>query len=125
MSVGVDSVYVLAEEGHPTCADDGPRALVPVKIGYTSKTPESRVRQYQAGNHRRLVCIRAIPGTMVDEHALHELFAPWRIHGEWFSLTTYLLEVIRTSRAVDAIALRFELRDLIDWGNLMREEAVA
>lgn len=76
-------IYIIAED-----PDVGP-----VKIGYASGVPfegnwkralQARMTDLQAGNWRPLFIIGLCDGTIVQERALHALFADLRIRGEWF-----------------------------------------
>lgn len=55
-----------------------------VKIGYTSKSPETRLKNLQTGSPTELKLMCFQPGTRDDEQRLHELLAEFRLHGEWF-----------------------------------------
>lgn len=65
-----------------------------VKIGYTSKSPDSRLRNLQTGSPTplRLMCFQ--PGTKADEAHLHEVLSPYRLHGEWFEATDLVIYVM-------------------------------
>ena len=71
----------------------------PVKIGYTSDTPQSRIRVMQTGNPSRLRLLASMEGTEADEAELHERFEDARIRGEWFHPTKMLLAVIAEAAA--------------------------
>lgn len=56
-----------------------------VKIGFSLRRPDTRMKDCQTGSpapSMRLVLI--IVGRMADERALHERFADYRSHNEWF-----------------------------------------
>jgi len=74
-----------------------------VKIG-SSSTPAARLTSLQTGSSKRLSILATIPGTQVEERALHKRFARLRSHGEWFFCTGELAAYIDTLRAesVDA-----------------------
>lgn len=55
----------------------------PVKIG-TSQRPTARLAACQAGSPVPLTLLWETPGDRFLEELLHEHFAPFRIHGEWF-----------------------------------------
>lgn len=55
-----------------------------VKIGYTTGLPESRLKQLQTGNGKKLRLISAIYGDRATESVLHTAFADLRESGEWF-----------------------------------------
>lgn len=54
-----------------------------VKIGW-SYDPVARLRRLQAASPAPLTLWGVIPGTRQDEKILHECFADYRSHGEWF-----------------------------------------
>ena len=55
-----------------------------VKIGYSAKDPKGRLKALQTGHPDKLHMIGWIPGTMSDEHALHQRFRKYWLRGEWF-----------------------------------------
>lgn len=65
-----------------------------LKIGYTGKSVESRVKNLQTGSAGELVIIATQPGTKEDEAALHNHFASQRLHGEWFEMNEALFDHI-------------------------------
>lgn len=58
--------------------------LEAVKIGFTAKDPEARVKACQTGCPAPLKLLGSFPGTMLEERRLHEAFTPLHIRGEWF-----------------------------------------
>lgn len=58
-----------------------------MKIGSTTKDPNVRLKSLQTGSPVRLRVI-AVKRGIHHEHDLHELFAPHRLEGEWFSEQT-------------------------------------
>lgn len=56
-----------------------------VKIGWTSDV-ERRLRELRKVESDGVVLLAAFPGEKRDESALHELFAKYRLEGEWFAL---------------------------------------
>jgi hypothetical protein len=54
-----------------------------VKIGY-SKNPKNRRAGLQSSNAHPLVLLGEMHGGLEHERALHEKFASFRLHGEWF-----------------------------------------
>jgi hypothetical protein len=55
-----------------------------VKIGCASD-PWGRLRAFQTGSAERLALVGVIPNAgRAGERELHELFASFRAHGEWF-----------------------------------------
>jgi hypothetical protein len=61
-----------------------------VKIGYTEREPEKRVKNMQTGNPFPLAVLATMPGRKGTEAYLHEVFAPVRLSGEWFELSPTL-----------------------------------
>lgn len=55
-----------------------------VKIGFTAGTTTARLRDLQTGSPVKLEVLYETEGNMSTERILHTLFAPRRIHGEWF-----------------------------------------
>jgi hypothetical protein len=64
----------------------------PIKIGYTSRSPKSRLASLQTGNAAKLTIIGAHPGNQGHESRLHTRFAEFRLHGEWFRPAPPVLE---------------------------------
>lgn len=64
----------------------------PIKIGYTSQHPESRLSNLQTGSPVPLRIIGLLPGNR--EREMHERFKRIRKHGEWFSADKSLLAFI-------------------------------
>ncbi len=54
-----------------------------VKIGHTSNV-EGRMQSLQTGCPCEIELLFAVPGDRNDERGLHQKFAKYRIHGEWF-----------------------------------------
>jgi T5orf172 domain len=65
----------------------------PIKIGFTTKTPEGRLAELQAGNHEELKLLGVRLGTKAEEAALHEQFRHLKIRGEWFQPAPELLSI--------------------------------
>jgi hypothetical protein len=65
-----------------------------LKIGYASKSVESRLKNLQTGAAGELVLIATQPGTKEDEAALHRHFDSQRLHGEWFEMNEALFDHI-------------------------------
>jgi hypothetical protein len=70
-----------------------------VKIGI-SMDPERRRRDLQAASPESLTLVATMDGSYADEMVLHERFAEYREHGEWFRLEGALAEWIEGGCAV-------------------------
>lgn len=57
-----------------------------VKIGFTKNSPSARLRELQTGSPQELCIIATEPGSICNERALHDRFADYRLHGEWFAM---------------------------------------
>ena len=56
-----------------------------IKIGFSEKHPEGRLKEFQTGNSNKLILLGFIEGTYQDESNLHEEFSQERIkESEWF-----------------------------------------
>ena len=58
-----------------------------VKIGYTTDMA-NRLSALQASSPRRLRIMATTPGTLATEAWLHKRFGKYRLHGEWFDLSS-------------------------------------
>lgn len=85
-------------------------ASYPVKIGRsTNFLAANRMRQLQVGSPFRLEFFGAVIGGRNDELALHALFSPHHLRGEWFARSPELLTLIEQAR-----------EDNPDWMTLLR-----
>jgi hypothetical protein len=75
----------------------------PIKIGYTSKAPEQRVKEIQTGNPERLKVLAKTPGSQRLETAFHAIFATQRMVGEWFRRTPELARLVEAYHGVAPI----------------------
>jgi hypothetical protein len=66
-------------------------AMGRIKIGY-SKDPADRLVKLNGMAPSPLELIAILPGDMADETLLHKRFQNHRIHGEWFSDATEIVE---------------------------------
>lgn len=55
-----------------------------VKVGYTKREPEKRLRELQTGAAGCGHLIRVEPGCLADERFFHFLFREYQLRGEWF-----------------------------------------
>jgi hypothetical protein len=65
-----------------------------VKIGFTTKSPSSRLRALQTGSPSPLKMLGYVPGTQDEERKLHAAFSPLCIHLEWFRFEWKLRDFI-------------------------------
>jgi len=65
-----------------------------VKIGFTDRDPMARLREIQNAAGLELELLVSIEGDRRDEHQLHDDFAQYRQHGEWFTACEDLVELI-------------------------------
>lgn len=70
------------------------QSLQIVKIGFTARRPEQRLRDLQCGSPVTLELHAFFEGGATLEQALHETFAPLRMHGEWFSAAGKLRDLL-------------------------------
>jgi hypothetical protein len=70
-------------------------ATWPVKIGFTTKPVSARVKALQTGCPYELRLICSAPATRLEEQAVHNAFAPYRVKGEWFGSAPHLTRFIR------------------------------
>jgi hypothetical protein len=82
-----------------------------IKIGYTSKDPEKRVRDLQVGNPFELKLLGTIKGDKETEIRLHFDFRHLNIRGEWFRPGLELVDFIhRSTTAMANIRRTFDPR---------------
>lgn len=65
-----------------------------VKIGYTNRDPEERLRDLQVGCPVPLRVLASFAADQCTEGQLHSLFEDSWSHGEWFKITARLLRLI-------------------------------
>ena len=82
------SIYVVGTEAYDY-----------VKIGFTTRTPLSRVRNAQPFSPFEFNLLAAYPGDRKLERKLHTAFAESCVRGEWFDLGTHA-EAIKRVEAV-------------------------
>src|SRR5476651_2721072 len=69
-----------------------------IKIGY-SLNPASRVANLQTSNCAKVALIGVIyDGSIKTEKELHERFKAHRVHGEWYTSTAELEDLISNNR---------------------------
>jgi hypothetical protein len=86
----------------------------PIKIGRAQDVP-LRLSQLQIGNWLTLRTTRVVVAVKAEEYRLHELFAQFRMSGEWFQPHP-LVASIADARSDDSLAGK-----AIDYGGLRSE----
>ena len=68
-----------------------------IKIGFSEKHPQGRLKDFQTGNSNKLILLGYIEGTYQDEFNLHQEFSEERIRkdNEWFKSSPRLIERIK------------------------------
>jgi len=69
----------------------------PIKIGYTQDI-KARLSSIQTGHPDILVLLACFPGNTKDERKLHEKFDAFRLRGEWFKPSEFILKQIEEIR---------------------------
>ena len=72
----------------------------PIKIGYTSGKIEDRIKIIQTGYPYKLSVFGFIDGSYQIENALHTVFKPLRMRGEWFQRTPSLINALSAIKGV-------------------------
>lgn len=63
----------------------------PIKIGFTKKLLEDRLKALQTGNHKKLHVLGSETGTKALEKERHGQFAFLKKRGEWFAPDSILI----------------------------------
>lgn len=82
--MSLPTIY-FAQVGRP----DGP-----VKIGYTGRRVQERMREGQTFSPQELEVLVEAYGTYEDEARLHRIFKPYLIRGEWYAPCPLLRELL-------------------------------
>lgn len=69
----------------------------PIKIGWATD-PAKRLAGMQPHSPLKLVLVFSEPGNGREEAELHEQFAKYRLHGEWFEPASEILREIEIRR---------------------------
>src|SRR5688572_19771645 len=81
-----------------------------VKIGFTERDVQDRLRELQTASPHRLKLVASISGDINDESALHKSFAHLRQVGEWFRIDAELQTLMWIAKwivwRIDSIADR-------------------
>ena len=75
-------------------ARDSYSSTLLVKIGFTERDVDDRLREFQTGCPGILTPLLQMSGTRQDEQAWHERFAAARERGEWFRPVPELLQAV-------------------------------
>ena len=73
----------------------------PIKIGYTKFDVCSRLSNLQTSNPEPLYVLLTLPGSVEDEHKYQEMFADYRLRGEWYKPMQELLDMIKDNQNKD------------------------
>lgn len=65
-----------------------------MKIGYSGRSGSARAAEGQTFHSEELVVLVETRGTRAHEAALHRMFAPERLQGEWFRYTERIAELV-------------------------------
>jgi len=87
-------IYVIEDEGNGL-----------LKIGFTTRTKDERIRELQTGNGSRLRVIASTRGDKAMETYLHERFAADRGLGEWFKRSPAIDEFVNSITAANAVII--------------------
>ena len=66
-----------------------------IKIGFSEKHPNGRLKDFQTGNSNKLNLIGFIEGTYQDETDLHQEFSENKVRNEWFESSPRLEKRIK------------------------------
>lgn len=69
-------IYFINSDGRADC----------IKIGYTRRDPQDRLRKLQTATPDQLRLIGAVEGERYLERMLHKRYQHLRIRGEWFRI---------------------------------------
>ena len=74
-----------------------------IKIGFTSVTPQKRLKQLNAGSDKQLYLLGYQFGSMDDEKELHARFQKFRIrdNAEWFYPDQSIIDYINQNNIVE------------------------
>jgi hypothetical protein len=72
-----------------------------VKIGFTGQSVAERIRTLSTGSPLPITVHFTLPGSVLDERALHDRFAAYRLRGEWFELRGEVLAWVEESRTTE------------------------
>jgi hypothetical protein len=68
----------------------------PIKIGVSSD-PRARLKQVQTGSPHEVWIMGVWPDCPYTEEEIHQMFAHYRMHGEWFRPEQDLIDLIFTN----------------------------
>jgi len=77
----------------------------PIKIGFTSRSVQERIRGARQSSPHDLTFLGSFPGTPVDERAAQKQLAGSQLRGEWFHPTDDVVAFIADkTRAASSLA---------------------
>ncbi|HCJ55268.1 MULTISPECIES: GIY-YIG nuclease family protein [Glutamicibacter] len=97
-----------------------------LKIGYTSRSVEYRIKELQTGSPRDIRLVSLLPGADANvERELHKKFAHLRIrnNGEWFSASPMIEAEFAKRRAV--LDAKFRREEAARLAKQARQKAIA
>ena len=80
----------------------------PIKIGHSTSV-RSRLISMQSGSPVRLRLLLTLPGGQQLERFLHQAFAQFRKHGEWFEPHPSLVRIIETAKSPRGVASKWPI----------------
>lgn len=86
-----------------------------VKIGYTSRSLDQRLRALQTGSPTKLGVLAWHVGTPELEREIHERFEADRLHGEWFDLSEDLLDHMLKGAVYEMALAKLQGREPPSW----------
>lgn len=81
-------VYFISKDGCPE---------YPIKIGFSLRGTYMRQKNLQVGNPEPLAIIAKAPCHYASEPLLHQILAPARKNGEWFSRLPLVMEALQAA----------------------------
>lgn len=73
-----------------------------VKIGFTRKNPQGRLRELQTGCPYKMRLLGFVFGTVGREQELHDVLRDDRAEGEWFVYSDYVSLIVKDQLSTEA-----------------------
>lgn len=134
-SITAGEIYLIAEVD-PRTGEHTPYCKVGIVRKSADRDSENRRKDHQTGNPRKLLTVATVTTDLVEkvETALHGIYAPWCISGEWFILDPGQREellgkarelAVQASSAAANLARAAELKDMVSAGDkIVPDEAM-